>query len=253
MGRETRRFLIQLLGFAFVLELILVPAIRYWPDIEEYIVGIKKLVPFLKGKNFVGMLEVLGVEGYVIAQHFFKGCMVLGIPAAVLFAMGAVAGEAHRGTLEIWLARPLSRTRLLLERWLAGAVAIVVPVFATSLSLPWLLAQVDESMAWKPILLCSLHASSLLLATYSMTFLASTFGRRPVLIAFSMLSFMVAQAALYIVEGVTHWSLYRLVDIPEYVKIFETGSLDYTRVGPLLAATVLFVSAALIAFRRRVP
>ena len=253
MGRELKRFLVQMLGFAFVLELILVPAILYWPDFEKNIGSLKKLVPFLKGKDFVGMLEVLGVEGYVIAQHFFKGCMVLGIPAAVLFAMGAVAGEAHRGTLEIWLARPLSRNRLLLERWLAGAVAIVVPVFATSLSLPWLLSQVGESMAWKPILLCSVHASSLLLAAYSMTFLASTLGRRPVLIAFSMLSFMVAQAALYIVEGVTHWSLYRLVDIPEYVKIFETGNLDFTRIGPLLIASAVFVAAALLAFRRRVP
>lgn len=253
MGRETRRFLIQMLGFAFVLELILVPAILYWPDFEENIGAVKKLVPFLKGKNFVGMLEVLGIEGYVIAQHFFKGCMVLGIPAAVLFAMGAVAGEAQRGTLEIWLARPISRNRLLLERWLSGAAAVVVPVFATSLTLPWLLAQVEESVPFKPILLSSVHASSLLLAAYSATFLASTLGRRPVLIAFSMLSFMVAQAALYIVEGVTHWSLYRLVDIPEYVKIFEDQRLDWTRVGPLLGTAALLLSLSLIAFRRRVP
>ena len=159
MGRETRRALFQMLGFAFVLELILVPAILYWPDFEENIASFKKIVPFLKGKNLVGMLEVTGVEGYVVAQHFFKGCMILGIPAAVLFSMGAVAGEAHRGTLEIWLARPISRTRLLLERWLAGALAIVVPVFATSATLPYLLAKVDETMAWEPILLSSAHAS----------------------------------------------------------------------------------------------
>lgn len=253
MGRETRRFLVQMLGFAFVLEVILVPAILWWPDFEANIASIKKLVPFLKGKNFVGMLEVTGVEGYVIAQHFFKGCMVLGIPAAVLFSMGAVAGEAQRGTLEIWLARPVSRTRLLLERWLAGALAIVAPVFASSMTLPWLLSMVEETMAWKPILLSSAHASALLLAAYSATFFVSTLGRRPVLIAFSMLSFMVAQGALYIVEGVTHYSLYRLVDIPEYVKIFDELQLDWSRVGPLLAATVVFLVAALAAFRRRVP
>lgn len=253
MGRETRRFLVQMLGFALVLELILIPAILWWPVFEENVAVIKKITPFLRGRDFVGMLEVTGVEGYVIAQHFFKGCMVLGIPAAVLFSMGAVAGEAHRGTLEIWLARPISRTRLLLERWLAGALAVVVPVFATSLSLPWLLAKVDETMAWEPILLSSVHASALLLAAYSATFFASTLGRRPVFIAFTMLSFMVAQGALYIVEGVTHWSLYRLVDVPEYLKIFEELRLDWTRIGPLLGATALFVVASLVAFRRRVP
>ena len=253
MGRESRRFLVQLLGFGFVLELILVPAILWWPVFEENVSVVKGLVPFLKGKNFVGMLEVTGVEGYVIAQHFFKGCMVLGIPAAVLFSMGAVAGEAHRGTLEIWLARPVSRTRLLLERWLAGALAVVVPVFATSLTLPSLLERVDETMAWEPILLSSAHASTMLLAAYSATFFVSTLGRRPVVIAFSMLSFMVAQGALYIVEGVTHFSLYRLVDIPEYLAIFEHGRLDWSRTGPLLAASAVFLIGSLAVFRRRVP
>jgi len=253
MGRETRRALAQMLAFAFVLELILVPAILYWPDFEANISSVKKLVPFLKGKNLVGLLEVTGVQGYVIAQHFFKGCMILGIPAAALFAMGAVAGEAHRGTLEIWLARPLSRQRLLLERWAAGAVALVIPVFATSLTLPYLLSLVDETMAWKPIVLSSAHASSMLLAAYSGTFLASTLGRRPVLIAFAMISFMVVQGGIYIIESITHWSLYRLVDIPEYLKIFEQGRLDPTRVGPLLGASALFVVASLIAIRRRVP
>jgi ABC-type transport system involved in multi-copper enzyme maturation permease subunit len=61
------------------------------------------------------------VFAYVTGQHFFKGCNTLGTAAAVLLAVGAVAGEAHRGTLEIWLARPLSRRRILSERWVQGA------------------------------------------------------------------------------------------------------------------------------------
>ena len=40
-----------------------------------------------------------GVSAYVTAQHFFKGCNTLGAACAILFAFGAIAGEAHRGTL----------------------------------------------------------------------------------------------------------------------------------------------------------
>jgi ABC-type transport system involved in multi-copper enzyme maturation permease subunit len=253
MGRAAWFLVARTLGFFVVLEGILIPAILYWPTFEENIGFFKKLTPLLKGKNLVGMLEVTGIQGYVIAQHFFKGCMVLGIPAAVLFAMGAVAGEAHRGTLEIWLARPQSRWRILLERWLEGAAAVVIPVFATSLTLPWLLSYVDETMAYGPIWLASVHSSSLLLATYSATFLLSAVGRRPVLIAFCMLSFMIAQGAIYIVEIITHWSIYRLVDIPEYLKIYETGRLDPATLVPLFGAALLFLIASLIAFQRRVP
>ena len=253
MGRGTWFLLARTLGFFAVLELILIPAILYWPDFEENIGAFKKLVPFLKGKNLVGMLEVTGIEGYVIAQHFFKGCMVMGIPAAVLFSMGAVAGEAHRGTLEIWLARPLSRRRMLLERWAQGALAVVIPVFATSLTIPWLLSLVDEQLGYELMLLSSVHASGLLLATYSATFFLSSIGRRPILIAFFMLSLMMAQAAVYIVEIMTRWSIFRLVDIPEYLKIFETGRLDPATLAPLFGAALLFLLASLFAFSRRVP
>jgi ABC-2 type transport system permease protein len=253
MGRGLRVTLVSALGFFGILELILIPAILYWPDFEENVAAIKKLAPILKLRNVVGLLEVTGVDGYVIAQHFFKGCMLLGVPAAILFAMGAVAGEARRGTLEIVLARPLPRWRILLERWLQGAVGVVAPVFATSLTIPWLLSFVDDTMELEPLVLSSVHASSLLLATYSLTFLLSTVGRRPILIAFVMTSIMVGQAALYIVERVTHWSIFRLVDIPVYLDIYEHRRLDWSILAWLYGAAALFLLASLAAFQRRVP
>ena len=105
MGLGTRFCITRLLAFAVLLEIILIPAIMYWPIFEENVAIAKKLVPFLKGKDVMGLMEVTGVTGYVIGQQFFKGCIFGGLLAAVLFSMNAVAGEARRGTLEIWLAR----------------------------------------------------------------------------------------------------------------------------------------------------
>jgi len=253
MGRGLRVFLVRLLAFSFVLELILVPAILYWPHFERNVKGLRAFMPLLKGQDIAGMLEVTGITGYVILQHFFKGCNVLGVPAAVLFAMGAVAGEVHRGTLEIWMARPVSRRRLLFERWCDGALAIVLSVFLTTLSLPYLLGLVDEELALKPMLLCAAHASSLLLMIYSMTFLLSTLGRRPILIAFVMLSLTISQGAVYIVQEITHYSLFRLVDIPQFLWIFENQSLKPGVVLPLLGTSFALLLASLAVFERRVP
>ena len=41
MGRETRRFLVQTFGFLLVLELILIPAILWWPVFEENVSVVK--------------------------------------------------------------------------------------------------------------------------------------------------------------------------------------------------------------------
>ena len=144
MGRDARSCLGRLAALAVLLELMLVPAVLYWPVFEENVAFAKNLVPFLKGKDVLGMVEVTGFTGYVIAQHFFKGGLFGGVLAAVLFSMNAVAGEARRGTLEIWLAQPVSRRRLLLERWLQGALALVAPVLLSSLTIPWLATFVDD-------------------------------------------------------------------------------------------------------------
>ncbi len=253
MGLGTRFCITRLLAFAVLLEIILIPAIMYWPIFEENVAIAKKLVPFLKGKDVMGLMEVTGVTGYVIGQQFFKGCIFGGLLAAVLFSMNAVAGEARRGTLEIWLARPLSRRRLLLERWFQGAVALVAPVFLTSLSIPYLLTYVDETMAYLPLVLSCVHVCGLLLATYALTFLLSCVGRNPTWIASGVLSFFMIQAAAYIIEVTTDWSIFRTVDIPRYLAIYETGQLDWSVLGPMYGLTLGLLVASVVAFERRVP
>jgi len=42
------------------------------------------------------------VIGYISGQHFFKGCNTLGTAAAVLFAVGAVAGDVCGRIRSVW-------------------------------------------------------------------------------------------------------------------------------------------------------
>ncbi len=253
MHAGVRSLFLRALGFAIVLETLLVPAILFWPKFRENIDSLRGLMPFKAARDMLDQFGQAGAAGYVCGQQFFKACNTLGTTAAVLFAAGAIAGEAHRGTLELWLSRPISRRRLLLERWASGALAVVIPVFLTSSSIPWLLTFVDEKLPLGAMLLCAAHQSALLVAIYSATFFFSTLGSNPLGIGFGMLMFSIFQFAIYLIEKVTHYSLFRLADIPRFITICETGRLDWQVVAPLLLTSALFVCASMIAFERRVP
>jgi ABC-type transport system involved in multi-copper enzyme maturation permease subunit len=241
------------LAYTLVLEAMLVAAILFWPEFAANLASFRSMTSAIPiAGEMLQKVDEEGFPAYVLAQHFFKGCNALGTAAAVLFAAPAVAGEAHRGTLEMWLALPFSRTRLLLERWLAGALALTVPVFLSTLTIPLLGARVDEYEPYAPYLACAAQQSLFLLAIYAVTFLCSCLGSNPNRIALAVLFVTVFQFALYMIKTVTHWSLYRLCDMDVLLAIAD-GAWSAPNLAVLLTTTGLALLASWFAFQRRTP
>ena len=253
MRSELRAKLWMGLAYFVVLEALLVAAMLYWPQFAKNLEHLKSLIPLDVLRDMADKIEESGASAYVHAQHFFKGCNALGGLVAVIFAMNAVAGEAQRGTLEIWLARPLSRRRLLLERWCAGAFWICVPVLVSTATVPWLGSLVDETLDLPLLLLCAVHQCLFLLAIYSLTFLASAASSNPLAIGFSMLLAAIGELSLYMIERLTHWSAFRFADVGLYQQIYDGGSLPWRITLSLAAVSVVCVLAALRVFARRTP
>ena len=253
MRSELRAKLWMGLAYFVVLEALLVAAMLYWPQFAKNLEHLKSLIPLDVLRDMADKIEESGASAYVHAQHFFKGCNALGGLVAVIFAMNAVAGEAQRGTLEIWLARPLSRRRLLLERWCAGAFWICLPVLVSTATVPWLGSLVDESFDLPLLLLCAAHQCLFLLAIYSLTFLASAASSNPLAIGFSMLLAAIGELSLYMIERLTHWSAFRFADVGLYQQIYDGGSLPWRITLSLAAVSVVCVLAALRVFARRTP
>ena len=253
MGFALRSILWRAIGFFLVLEAMLVPAILYWPDFQKHVDKLRALAPIPVLRNVIDTLEEGGVFAYVTGQHFFKGCNTLGTAAAVLLAVGAVAGESHRGTLEIWLARPLSRRRILTERYVQGALAVALPVLLSTLTIPPLVAHVGAEIQLAPLMRSALHQCAMLLAIYSVAFFLSTRARAPLGIAFVLLFFTIFEFAVYLVERLTNWSVFRMTDVERFLDIQRTGSFDWRVLGPLLGTCGAMYVAALISFERRTP
>lgn len=253
-----RRWLIGLpgwsLGYAVVLQAMTAAAILYWPNFEENVGALKILsAPIPALKELVEQIESFGVIGYVAGQHFFKGCNTVGAAAAVLFAVGAVAGEARRGTLEIWMARPFSRTRMLTERFVGGALALAFPIFATSATLPWMCTFVDETVPMKAMMLSSVHQWVFLMTIYALTFLASTRGSFPTRISLVVLFCTTFAFAVYMVQVVTDYSPFRLADIEDHVRIAANGTLDWPVIGLLAGLTLALYVLSIRSFQQRTP
>lgn len=253
MERTLRAYLLPTLAYFLLLEAMLAAALLYWPNFQENVDQLKAMAPIDMLKDMVDQLAQGGIEAYVVGQHFFKGCNTLGTAAAVVFSAGAVAGEVHRGTFELWLARPFSRKRLLLERWIAGALALTVPIFLTTLTIPWLLSFVDTEVALAPLMLGALHQSIFLLVFYALTFFLSTLFDNPMAIALSVLFGTTLAFSIYLVKVLTHWSVYRLADIEVFMKIIKRGELDLVQIGALVGVTGLFLVLSLAVFHRKVP
>ncbi len=253
MSRGVRNGLLLAIGYFLVLEVMLVVAIEFWPDFEKFVVAFQLIAKFPVLRNWLDLLRDGGLPAYIVFQHFFKGCNMLGTAAAVLFAVNAIAGEAHRGTLEVLLARPQSRTRLLLSRWIGGALILVVPVVLSTWTVPPLLARWDYEIPLEPLMLGAVHQSCMLLAIYSSAFFLSTIGRQPIRIAIGVLFFCVLQFALYFMMEATHFSFVRLIDPRMFVDMFETRRLDWQICGGMLVYTAFALGCSLFAFRRRLP
>lgn len=253
MERTLRSYLIPSLLFALLLEAMTAPAILYWPDFEDHIDTFGDMLPFESVRQMIDTIAESGVSAYVNLQHFYKACNILGTAAAVFFAVGAVAGEANRGTLELWLSRPISRTRMLLERYFAGALALTLPIFATSATIPYLLDQIGETMSLSGLMLSSLHQSLFLLVLYSLAFTISTISSRPLPIALGLLFLTIFQFSIYLVMEWTHYSWFRLADLDDFQTILRTGHLNASICLPLAAASALLLATSLYLFHRRVP
>ncbi len=88
---------------------------------------------------------------------------------------------------------------------------------------------------------------------YSFTFLWSSLGSEPLRISFVMMFGSILTFAIYLVETITNYSFYRLVDIEVFMDIVMKNRLDWRYVAPMLILTMIFYGLSVLAFRRRVP
>lgn len=164
------------LFFFAVLMAALYPTIRDNPQIA----GLRESYPKAL-RSLFAITDLTTGTGFIRAEVFSLVGPLLLIILAVLWGGDLIAGEEDRGTIDILLANPVSRTRVLLEKWAAlmAGVAGTGLALAVGLAIAIPLAHMQISPGGVAAAVVSLFLLAVLFGTVALAVGAAT-GRRGV-------------------------------------------------------------------------
>ena len=192
--------------------------------------------------------------GYLRAEIFSFMAPLLVVIMAVLWGGDVVAGEEERGTIDVLLANPVSRRRVVMEKWAAMMLGVVVVMAGLGAALGVGAQIVGLHVGWDALTSVVL-ATTLLAALYATVALAlgAATGRRGLARGVSTL----LAVAAYLVSS--------LAEIVRWLRPVRPLSPWYHALGvdPLASGflpvhllvlagiTVVLVAGAVVAYERR--
>ena len=228
------------------------PTVRDNPTLNELVQEYPEaLKAFLA---FGGEVDYVSAAGYLGSELFSFMIPLLLLVAAIGAGARGVAGEEEDGTLDLLLASPVSRSRLVLEK--AGALAAETAALGLVVWVSLVVGARAASMA--------VSAAHLLAATVSAVLLAYAFGAIALLVGAATgkrgLAIGVSAAA-----AVAAYLVYGLAPLVEALDSVQRASpfyyyaagdplrrgLEPAHAAALLAVGVAATVAASITFRRR--
>jgi ABC-2 type transport system permease protein len=192
---------------------------------------------------FGGAVDYSSAAGYLGIELFSLMVPLLLLVAAIGTGAGTIAGEEERGTLELLLANPVSRTKVVLEK----AIALVAEIAGLGLVL-WLALWIGALLANMDISAGHLAAATLSAVLLALAYgaiailLGAATGRRSLAIGLTAAS----AVAAYLVNG-----LAPLVDALEVVQklspFYHYAVGDPLRQGVSLVHVAVLVAIAVVA------
>jgi ABC-2 type transport system permease protein len=201
-----------------------------------------------------GWDEINSPHGYLGSTVYGLLGPVLVIIMAISFGARAIAGNEEAGHLELLIAQPVTRTRVVLQRAAALVIATLVGGLAVFLSILAIRGPIDLDLAIGNIAITSLNLALLGALFGTLALLVSGFiGRRGLVIGVSA----VAAVAAYLANGLAPQveGLAWLQRLSPFYWFSGTATLrdgiDFANTLLLAGVALVFVGIASIAFNRR--
>ncbi len=242
------------LGLAGLVALTLsvYPSVRDNPSLDALVESYPEALKSFAG--FGGELDLTSAAGYLGAELFSFMVPLLLLIAAIAAGSGALAGEEERGTLDLLLSAPISRSRLALEKLAAVVTELVVLGGVLLASLLVSARAVDMSIGAGKLAAGTASAVALALVFGSLALLAgAATGRRGltvgVVAAVAVAAYLVDSLAALV--GWLGW----LEPLSPF-HYYASGNplregLAAGDLAVLLAIAAAAAALALVAFRRR--
>lgn len=207
-----------------------------------------------------GVIQVFDIrtmaslEGFLAFElYIFGWTILLGLYLAYL-AAGTVASDVERGRMDILLSMPVSRARVVGEKFASLAVPIVVVNVLTPIVIYAAAALVDEPLAVADVAAIHLLSIPYLFACAGIGLVASVVVDRTGIAQRIALG---VTFGLFMLESLLSGTDYEAIGAVAPMRYFDPneilidGTYDLVGAGVLVAMTVLLLAASQLWFRRR--
>lgn len=199
--------------------------------------------------------EFFSPVGYLSSQVFYlMAPLLIGI-LAISLGTSLIGREERDGTIELLLSRPVSRTRLLAAKAVAGLAIAAFIGLITSIATMVMSKLVDIAVPMPNILLAGLAATALAISFGAVAFMVTTLGRGARAASIGVATFVALLGYIVVsLAGIVEWLKWPAKALPfNYYHSAEIlrGTYDWSNM--LFIAGVVIVCAIIswAAFRRR--
>jgi ABC-2 type transport system permease protein len=248
---QRRALLWWVLGLAVLVAITVAsyPAVRDAPDVNQLFEDMPEAL-----KALIGETEIVSPAGYLNSQLFTFVLPIIFLIYAVTLGAGAVAGEEERGTLDLLLSYPVSRPRVVLQKF--AGMALVLLAFCVALWLMlWagaLAVNMEISAGRLVAVTVSLALLTLLFAAFALM-LGCLTGRRTLSLGISA-SVALGAYLLNSLGTLADWLEPTRRLSPFYYFIDADplrNGLNPAHAAILLAASIILVAVSVPVFQRR--
>ncbi len=209
----------------------------------------------LKALNIEMQSFLTSLDGFLAGENYSIMWPIILIILVIAFASSAIAGEVERGTIEILLAQPISRIKLFLGKYLAGAAIIFIFVFASIFSVVPFAALYDVDIVLENHIVFSMLGACFALALYSVAMmLSSIFSERGKVaslsggLLMSMYFLNIFAAFKESLDSLKYLSLFHYFD---FNTALLKGELDPQSIAVFLGVSLVCTLIGLFWFNRR--
>ncbi len=201
-----------------------------------------------------GVTTLTTIEGFLAVELYsFAWVILFGLYTAYA-AAGMVADAVEHERMDMWLALPVRRWRLLVEQYLTLLVPIVVLNVVTPVAVYGGSLYIDDPVAVRPLVMAHALSVPYLLCTAAIGLvLGVVFSRSSVAerVALGLVF------ALFLVESLLTDTDYESVGAVSPTRYYDVnailvqGEYDLVAAGVLVAATVVLLALAAVLFGRK--
>lgn len=244
--------------WSFAAAALIILTLAFYPTFRDQAAELEKSISHLSDSTialFSDTKQIFSPVGYLSSQIFYLLLPMLLSILTIGLGSSLIAREEDSGTIELLLSRPISRSRLIAGKALAGLLVLVVVCAVSIISLLIMSALVKIEVPLLAIAATALSSAALALLLGSISFAITCMGRTARLASIGVAALVgIGGYIISSLSAVVNWLHWPAIISPfHYYHPAEIlgGNYHWPELIGFFAASVILGIFAWYAFRRR--